>query len=332
VAAGGQYGPTFVGYDHEFEDVVGPHPWLELVAQTDAHEGPVYAADEHALYFTTTRKDRVSIKRLGLLKGGLRTVVDDANTANGMAMGHDGRLVVCEQGGQSRPARIVRVDRATGAVETVIADVGGRPLNSPNDVAITSDGAIWFTDPTYGWLQGFRPRPQLGDMVYRIDPASGVARPVVALLDKPNGLAFSPDERTLYVGDSGAIHGPGDYNPRRPRRVLAFGIHGVQPVSRRLFADAIPGFPDGLKVDTAGRVYTSASGGVMVFASDGRTLGEIVLPGAVNFTFGGPGRNVLYITADSAVWAASLRATGASPTTAVPTKGASSWNRCAHAG
>src|SRR5919108_2403352 len=142
---------------------------LELVAETDAHEGPVYVADEDALYFTTVRTDRVAIKRLSLEDGAISVVRADANMANGMTLDREGRLVVCEQGTFRTSARITRLDRRTGALETVVE--GG--LSSPNDVVVARDGAIWFTDPSYGWLQGFRPAPELPDAVLRHDPRTG---------------------------------------------------------------------------------------------------------------------------------------------------------------
>jgi gluconolactonase len=295
---------AFVAHDRRFHAVVGASPRLVRVAEVDAHEGPVYAADEDALYFTTTRGERVAIRRLRLADGRVSVVRPDANNANGMALDREGRLVVCEQGSRATPARITRLDRRSGAVETVVE--GG--LSSPNDVVVARDGAIWFTDPSYGFLQRFRPEPQHRDRVYRFDRELTV---VADSLDKPNGLAFSPDERTLYVGDSGAIHAPDDYDPERPRRVLAFDVAGGGVADERVFADAIPGFPDGIKVDAEGRVYVSAASGVLVFTPDGGLIGEIDLPGAVNFTFGGAGRSTLFITTDTAVWAAVLAAKGA---------------------
>ena len=311
---------AFAAQDAAFRDVTGPDPRLERVIATDAHEGPVYVADEDALYFTTVpRPDPdgpvVDIRRLALATRRLATVRADANAANGMALAPDGRLLVCEQGSMSRLAALSLVDRATGATEMLVAGYGGRPLSSPNDVVVARDGAVWFTDPSYGRLQGFRPPPALRDAVYRYDPASTEIAVVADDFDKPNGLAFSPDERTLYVGDSGAIHAPGDYDPERPRRVLAFDVVDGRGLAReRVVADGIPGFPDGLKVDGAGRVYVSCERGVRVFAVDGRLLGEIpVAGGAVNFTFGGPEHNVLLITADDAIWAAVLNTTGPRP-------------------
>ena len=116
----------------------------------------------------------------------------DAAAANGMALGHDGRLIVCEQHR--------RRDRRGGPPERRARTLLAEGFNSPNDVVVKSDGTIWFTDPSYGWLQGFRPRPLLRDAVCRYDPRTGGAIAVADSFDKPNGLCFSPDERTLYVG------------------------------------------------------------------------------------------------------------------------------------
>jgi gluconolactonase len=271
---------------------------LALVIETDAHEGPVYAADEDALYFTTVRRERVSIKRLALADRSISVVREDANVANGMTLDREGRLVVCEQGTLAEAARISRLDRRTGEVETVVEG-----FNSPNDVVVKSDGTIWFTDPSYGYLQGFRPEPRWGDNVYRYDPRSRELSVVADSLDKPNGLAFSPDERILYVGDNGA-----------PHHLLAFDVRdGSSLTGSRVVAVSTPEHPDGLKTDGDGRIYASYSGGVQVLAPSGEPIGEISLPGAVNFTFGGPDGDVLFITADTAIWAAVPDAKGASP-------------------
>ena len=293
----------FATYDRSFADVLGDEPRLDKVADVDAHEGPVYVAAEHALYFTTLPDPRplVSIKRLALDTLDVTVVRAHANAANGMTLAPDGRLLVCEQGTLSEPARISLVDRATGEAETVVDGLDGLPLNSPNDVVVRHDGTVWFSDPSYGHLQGFRPAPELGDHVYRYDPRSGRLEVAATGFDKPNGLAFSPDERVLYVSDNGA-----------PHHLLAYDVHddGSLGAARPLFVGT-PDHPDGVKVDDAGRIYASASTGIHVLAPDGRLIGEIRLRGAVNFTFGGPDRSVLFITADAALWAAHLEAKGA---------------------
>jgi gluconolactonase len=143
--------------------------------------------------------------------------------------------------------------------------------------------------------------------VYRYDPASDRLSVVADGFDKPNGLAFSPGERTLYITDSGANQEPGSYDVRRPHRIVAFDVHdGSHLGPGRLFAVTTPGFPDGIKVDRAGHVYASSFSGVQVFSPAGHLIGQISLPGAVNFTFGGPAGDVLLITTDTAIWAAVL--------------------------
>jgi gluconolactonase len=311
--------PAFVTRDPAFADVLGDAPRLWRLAEVDAHEGPVYFADENALYFTTLprpgvdRSPSVQIKRLSLdAPEDVSVLVAETDGANGMASDGDGALVVCAQGSRWQPARIVRVDRATGESETIVDNWRGLRLNSPNDVVVASDGAVWFTDPSYGYLQGFRPPPEVGDYVYRHDPISGETTVVADSFDKPNGIAFSPDEAILYVTDSGANQEPGSYHVARPHRITSFDVHDGRRLSgERLFAVVTPGFPDGLKLDRHGRVYSSAFSGVQVFAPDGRLLGEIRIPGAVNFCFGGPEDDLLLITTDTAVWAAALAAKGA---------------------
>jgi gluconolactonase len=303
----------------------GRHPLaaarLVQVVAIDAHEGPVYAVDEDALYFTTVPRvgnlpapgvPEAAIKRLALdgdrfpLDPGRVSVVPAAtHMPNGMALDGRGRLVVCEQGTLAEPARISRLDRSTGATETVVDRWRGLALNSPNDVVVKGDGTIWFTDPSYGHLQGFRPEPLVGDFVYRHDPQTGGLTVVADGFDKPNGLAFSPDETVLYVTDSGANQEPGSYHVRRPHHIMAFDVRdGRHLAGERLFAVTSPGFPDGMKVDRQGFVHASAASGVQVFDPCGDLVGELALPGAVNFCFGGPGGEVLFITTDTAVWAA----------------------------
>jgi gluconolactonase len=267
---------------------------MDHLIDVDAHEGPVYVAEEDALYFTTLPRPgpRVDIKRLALDSLAVSVVCEDAAAANGMAPGHDGHLVVCEQ----LAGALSLVDRATGE-RTLLVD----GFNSPNDVVVKSDGTIWFTDPSYGWLQGFRPPPARPDGVHRYDPRTGGVTTLAESLDKPNGLCFSPDESVLYVADSGAGH-----------HLKAFDVLDDGGLAgERVLAEFEPMHPDGIKVDSDGRIYASYPGGVRVLHPDGGLAGEIELPGAVNFCFGGPERDVLFITADTAIYAVHLQAKGA---------------------
>jgi gluconolactonase len=266
---------------------------MERLVEVDAHEGPVYEPGEDALYFTSLPQPgpRVDIKRLDLGALTVSVVRENAGAANGMALAPDGRLVVCEQLGGA----LTLVDRSTGAPTPLVDG-----FNSPNDVVVKRDGTIWFTDPSYGWLQGFRPPPVRPDGVHRYDPRTRAVMAVAESLDKPNGLCFSPDESVLYVADNGA-----------GRHLKAFDVRdGGRLAGERVFARFEPGHPDGVKVDAEGRVYASFPGGVRVLDPDGELSDEIELPGAVNFCFGGPERDVLFITADTAIYAAHLQAKG----------------------
>jgi gluconolactonase len=269
------------------------------VVATDAHEGPVFVADENALYFTSLPHRNggppiVAIKRLDLGSQRISVVRAEANVANGMTLDPSGCLLVCEQGTMSRTARISRLDCASGHLETVVESFDGVPLNSPNDIVVKSDGTIWFTDPSYGWLQGFRPEPRLPDSVYRFDPLTDAVDRVASSFDHPNGLAFSPDEATLYVGDSG-----------EPHHVKAFDVvDGRALANERVFADIRPGYPDGLKTDADGRVYVSSLEGVQIFDPNGTPLDLIPVDGSVNFAFAG---DALLITNDTAIWKADLK-------------------------
>ena len=268
-------------------------PRLVRVAAADAHEGPVVIG--RALYFTSVRRgDRVAIRRLDLATGHVTTLLEDANAANGMTLSPDGSLLVCEQGTLASPARVAKVDPVTGTSETVLDAVDGLPLNSPNDVAVGPDGAIWFTDPSYGHVQGFRPSPQLADAAYRFDPATGAVAAVPWRFDKPNGIAVAPDGAVLYVSDNGA-----------PHHLVAFDVVGGEAVGGRVLATGGRDHPDGVKVDAAGRIYLSATHGIDVLSPSGEPVSSIGLPGAVNFTLASTG--LLYVTADTAVWAVDLK-------------------------
>ncbi len=317
----------FILHRDAFNHLIGGNPHLVKVVDTDAHEGPVYIANEDALYFTSLpqRTDmpvagtpRVAVRRVALQGGqfplpasAITTVRADANMANGMILDQSGGLLICEQGTRSDHAQISRMNLETGDVETVVDGWRGLRFNSPNDVVVKSDGTIWFTDPAYGHIQGFRPEPMLGSYVYCHNPHTQQTHIVADRFTRPNGLAFSPDENTLYINDSGANIYPDTY-ASGPHHILAFDVmDGNHLRNQRLCAVIAPGFPDGMKCDNAGNVYCSSLSGVQVFNPSGDLIGEIQVPGAVNFTFGGASNNVLFITNDTAIYAATLQVTGA---------------------
>ena len=310
----------FVVYAPEFEKVIGPAPEYEVLPGIDAHEGPVYVRDWDAVLFTTVPvttnvpfhgNRNVSIKKLDVKSREVSVVVEDANMANGMTLGRDGKLLICEQGTKTTSAAITRLALAGRDYSVVVDNWFGLPFYSPNDVVQKSDGTIWFTDPGYGFLQGFRNPPLVGNFVYRFDPESGAITVVADSFKKPNGLAFSPDESILYINDSGAIEGPDTYYVDLPHHIRAFDVVGGQLRNDRLFAVVTPGVPDGLKLDSEGRVYSSCSTGVKVYEPDGKLIGEILAPGVANFCFGGEANDTLFLMCDTNITIVRIAAKGA---------------------
>lgn len=312
----------FVVHRDDFRALLGPDFQRSVLLETNAHEGPVYVGAEHALYFTTKPEPgpkNVAIKRLQLVgesfpfkAGPLDVIQYPSNMANGMTLGRDGRLVICEQGYKETPARISAMDLKTRSITTVVDQWRGLRFNSPNDVVVKRDCTVWFTDPNYGALQGFKGAPELGAYVYRHDPATGETSVVADTFNKPNGLAFSPDESVLYINDSAADQASGTLFPGLPHHVLAFDVHeGRRLRNGRLFTVVSPGIPDGMKLDVEGRVYTSSATGVQAFSPEGDLIGEIVAPKVANFAFGGPGKDVLFILCDDVIWQAKLHTRGA---------------------
>jgi gluconolactonase len=313
--------PSFVVYRDEFRAVLGDDFRCPVLIETNAHEGPVYVASENALYFTTVPEPgpkNIAIKRLQLAGAefpfkaqALDTVQFPSNMANGMTLDRDGRLVICEQGTRETPARISRMDIKTRSFETVVDHWRGLRFNSPNDVVVKSDRTVWFTDPNYGEIQGFKGAPEVGAYVYCHDPITGETWVVADSFNKPNGLAFSPDESVIYITDTGANQAPGTYFVGLPHHIRAFDVHdGRHLRNERLFAVVSPGAPDGIKLDVDGRVYTSSATGVQAFSPAGDLLGEISAPGVANFTFGGPNNDVLFILGDTQIWQAKLKVAG----------------------
>jgi gluconolactonase len=276
----------------------------ELFSDCRWAEGPVWFGDANCLLWSDIPNDRILRWVPG---GGVSVFRAPANHTNGHTRDCEGRLVSCEHG-----ARRVTRTEADGSI-TVLADAyAGRRLNSPNDVVVQSNGAVWFTDPTYGILsdyEGHRAEPeQEARGVYRIDPTTGAVTRVVDDFVQPNGLAFSPDERQLYIGDSGRSH-----DDTVPAHVRVFDVRDDGTLDGgAVFAAIDAGVPDGMRVDTDGNLWSSAGDGIHVFDPAGMLLGKILIPQAVaNLTFGGPKRNRLFICATRSVYALYVTATGA---------------------
>jgi gluconolactonase len=238
---------------------------------------------------------------------GVRVLLYDANNSNGNTRDREGRLVTCEHLTRS----VVR--RGPDGRRVVLASAyRGKPLNSPNDVIVASDGAVWFSDPPYGILTDYEgrraPREQEGCFVFRVDPAGGTVEVAVDSLVKPNGLAFSLDESVLYVADSSRSH-----DPRGHHHLFAFDVDDAWRLSnRRVFAEIEHGVPDGLRLDEFGNVWCSSARGIEVYTPAGKHLGCVRIPETVaNLTFGGPKRNRLFIAATTSLYALHVGVRGA---------------------
>jgi gluconolactonase len=221
---------------------------------------------------------------------------------NGRALLHDGRVVQCSHG-----TRAVEVEDSDGTIQVLVHRYAGARLNSPNDVVVRSDGSVWFSDPPYGIVvpeEGHPGEREYHDhFVFCHTPDSNELHVVVSDVEAPNGLAFSPDERVLYVTDTSAAPATGGRN----HHIRAYDVDPAAPwraaKNGRLFAEVAPGLPDGIKVDERGNVWSSSASGVQVFAPSGARLGAVDVPEVVgNLCFGGPDGRDLYIAASSGIY------------------------------
>ena len=288
--------PAIVTLDPSFDRYRLPLAKVERIA-TECRwaEGPVWLGDTRSLVWSDIPNNRML--RWDEETGATSVFRKPSNYANGHTRDRQGRIVSCEHGGR----RISRTEH-DGTVTTVADSFQGKRLNSPNDLVVKSDGSIWFTDPTFGilgWYEGAKATPESPMNVYRVD-ASGAIELAIAGINQPNGLAFSPDEKILYVVESRSD----------PRKILAYDIvDGRKAVNGRVFIDAGPGTPDGFRVDVDGNLWCgwgmgeAGLDGVHIFNPDGKRIGRIDLPErCANLCFGGVHRNRLFMAASTSVY------------------------------
>ena len=292
-------GTGFEVLDPRFEACFAGHARIERL-WTGARwlEGPAWFPAGRYLIFSDIPNNRML--RLDETDNSVSVFRTPSNNSNGNTLDREGRLVTCEH----LTRRVTRTEH-DGSI-TVLADrFESKRFNSPNDVVVKRDGSIWFTDPDYGIMTDYEgdaaPSEIGGCHVYRID-ADGRVTQVTGDFDKPNGLAFSVDEKHLYIVDSG-----------KPKHMRRFAVGDDGKLSGgEVFATATVGIFDGFRLDTRGRIWTSAGDGVHCYDPDGTLIGKITIPELVsNVTFGGVKRNRLFICGTTSLYTVKVMTNGA---------------------
>ena len=288
--AGSALGQT-AGSPEALAAILAPDAKVERLATGfNFTEGPVWVPDEGCLLFSDVPGDEIRKWK----EGKVTSFRKPSRNANGNRLDGKGRLITCEHGSRT----VTRTD-AEGKVETLVGDFDGLKFNSPNDLAIRSDGTIWFSDPHYGL--GKREREIDENFVFCFRPETGDVFIVAEGFTMPNGVCLSPDEKRLYVADS-----------EGPRHIRVFDVAKDGSLSGgKVFAKIDVGSPDGMRCDRAGRLFSSAGDGVHVFAPDGTLLGKILVPERPsNLCFGGEKGTTLFITARTSIYAIEVRTAG----------------------
>ncbi len=321
-------------FDPSFTEIVGRTPALiPLATGFGFSEGPAYLQDRQGagglLFITDQIHNSIYVMRWnGLDARGAITPAswekpslyrNPSGVADGQTVDLQGHLLTAETTG--RRVSITR-DQQTNLpspetqAPTLVDRYQGKRLNSPNDLVVKSDGTVWFSDPSYGSLQ-FPPQPaELPNHVYRYAPATAQLSVVESSLMMPNGLAFGPGEKKLYIIDSGAIQGPRTYFPYLPHRIYVYDVatDGRTISNKRLFADVSPGFPDGMRLDEKGNVYVGVLDGIQVFNPQGKLIGKFLMAKeTANLSFGGKDNNILFIGSTDTLWAIKLNTRGLVP-------------------
>jgi gluconolactonase len=293
--------------DDRFKKLIIGHAKLEkLWTGCRWAEGPVYVPSARHVLWSDIPNDR--ILRFCEDDGSVSVFESPVGFHNGHTIDAEGRVIACEHGGR----RVSRLD-FDGRWRALATHYKGKRFNSPNDVVVKSDGSVWFTDPTYGIdgeYEGGSATSEIGaSNVYRLDLQTGDVILVAGDRVRPNGLAFSPDEKILYVADTGASH-----VADTPRAIYAYPISadGSSLGKPKLFANCPVGLFDGFRIDNSGNIWTSSGDAVLVYASDCTLIGRIPIPELVaNVCFGGPRRNRLYIAAQTSLYSIFVNSHGA---------------------
>jgi gluconolactonase len=291
--------------DRRFAHYILPNaPLEELATGFRWIEGPIWCGDANCLLFQDLPRNRTM---RWSEEEGVSVFRYPSNYANGQTRDRQGRLIACSHRG-----RCLYRTEYDGQVTTLVTHHDGKRLNAPNDVVVKSDGTIWFTDPLYGIANDYEGGRQVSEQppgLYRYDPQRDEIRLMADDFDGPNGLAFSPDERRLYVAETGDQTRE---NPRQYIRVFDLSADGEQLSGGEVFHKVEPGYCDGLRIDEDGNLWSSAGDGVHCIDPDGKRLGKVLVPHPVaNIAFGGLWKNRLFIAASHTLYAIFLDRRGA---------------------
>jgi gluconolactonase len=286
--------------DERFRSLVVGHEVVERLWTGGRWlEGPVWFGDGRYLLFSDIPNNRMM--RWLESTGEVTPYRVPSNNSTGNTRDRQGRLVTCEH----LTRRVTRTEH-DGTITVLMDGFEGKPLNAPNDVVVASDDSIWFSDPGWGILghyEGDKGVEEIPQYVFRIDPSTGAGEPVIAGMNRPNGLCFSPDASVLYVVAIGEIR--------------AFDMVGGRPVNERLLVDMAPGSTDGIRCDRDGNIWAAAQeggpgfDGVHCYSPAGELLGRIHLPETVaNLCFGGIKKNRLFVTAGRSLYSVYVEAQG----------------------
>ncbi len=286
--------PHFEILSPEFESILTPQSKVEkLAGGMKFTEGPVWLGEGGYLLFSDIRANQIMQWKP---KGRVQPWRTPSGAANGNTLDREGRLITCEH--QNR--RVSRTEK-DGKVVTLAERYMGKRLNSPNDVVVKSDGSIWFTDPPYG----IKPSEQelSGNYVFRLETSTRKLAVVAEDFERPNGLCFSPDEKKLYIAESS-----------RSSHIRVYDVTSDNKLANgKVFVELEDGAPDGMRVDTEGRLYVAGGRGIVVYDPAGKRLGiiKIVPERPSNCCFGGKDKKTLFITARSSLYKVELASTGA---------------------
>ena len=290
-------------FDDDFRRILGSAPNLKLLADDLTFaEGVCWVSLKNKVLVSDLPNNRIvswsESEGFGIYR-------EPSECSNGNTIDLEGRVISCLTRGRA----VVREEHE-GSMTMVADSFNGGKLTSPNDVVVKSDGSIWFTDPDYGFLH-----PELGhgdipeqdrNRVLRVDPDSSEVTMVSEDFDKPNGIAFSPDESVMYIGDTGRTHGE-----FRAHQLMAFDVSGDTLENPRLFAEINPHVPDGFRTDVDGNIWIAAGDGIQIFNPNGDMLGKIHTPEvAANLSFGMSDSQTLFIGATSSIWSIELNTAG----------------------